>query len=160
MSKTILFVCTGNSCRSPMAEGLLKKMLKEKGEEGIKVLSAGIKHSPFKNPTREAVEAMKNFNLNISAYQNTPLSKGIIEEASLILVMSEGHRRFILDIEPGAEEKVFLLKEFAGYQENLNIRDPFGLPYRVYQKVAEEIKEALERALPKILEYLRRTKKG
>ena len=152
MSKTILFVCTGNSCRSPMAEGLLKKMLKEKG--GVRILSAGIKHGPFKNPTKEAIEAMRAFNLNISTHQTTSLSKEVIEEANLILVMSEEHRRFILDVELGAEGKVFLLKEFAGYKKDLHIRDPFRLPYRVYQKVAGEIKEALERALPRILEYL------
>lgn len=156
MNKTVLFVCTGNSCRSPMAAGLLKKMLEKEGGKGIVVLSAGIKHGSFKNPTKEATEAMRAFNVDISAHQTTPLSKNAVEEANLILVMSEEHRRFILALEPKAEEKVFLLKEFAGYQENLNIRDPFGLPYSVYQRVAGEIKEAMERALPKILEYLRK----
>ncbi|MBA7620060.1 Protein-arginine-phosphatase [subsurface metagenome] len=154
MNKVILFVCTGNSCRSPMAEGLLKKMLEEQGKGGIRILSAGIKHGPFKNPTKEAVEAMRAFDLDISAHQTTPLSKDAIEEAALILIMSEEHRRFILNLKPKAEEKVFLLKGFAGYKEDLNIRDPFRLPYSVYQKVAGEIKEALERALPRILEYL------
>jgi tRNA threonylcarbamoyl adenosine modification protein (Sua5/YciO/YrdC/YwlC family) len=154
--KIVLFVCTGNSCRSPMAEALLKKMLEEEGREEIKVLSAGIRHGSFKNPTKEAIEAMKFFNLDISSHQTTPLSKELVEMADLILLMSEEHKRYILDMEPGAEEKVFLLKEFAGYQEDLNIRDPLGLPYSIYQRVAKEIREALKGALPRVLEYLGR----
>ncbi|MCG2677439.1 low molecular weight protein arginine phosphatase, partial [bacterium] len=74
--------------------------------------------------------------------------------ADLILVMEKKHRERVRELNPDAKNKTFLLKEFAGEKKNLEIRDPIGLSDEVYKEVAGEIKEALKKALPKILEYL------
>lgn len=154
----ILFVCTGNSCRSPMAVGFLKEMLKEK--RGIRIDSCGTIFSSFGGPTPQTIKIMKEHGIDISSHKTKSLSKDLIDEADLILVMERKHRERIRELNPEAENRTFLLKEFAGDKGNLEIRDPIGLSDEVYREVAGEIRSALGKALPKILEYLRRTKKG
>ena len=152
MSKTVLFVCTGNSCRSPMAAGFLREMLKEKKE--IRIDSCGTIFSSFSGPTPQAIKIMKEYGIDILSHKTKFLSKDLIDEADLILVMERKHRERVQELNPEAKNKTFLLKEFAPDKENLEIRDPIGLSDEVYREIAKEIKEALERALPKILEYL------
>lgn len=152
MSKTVLFVCTGNSCRSPMAEGFLREMLKEKKE--IKIDSCGTMFSSFSGPTPQAIKMMKEYEIDISSYKTKSFSKDLINTADLILVMEKKHKWRAWGLNPEVENKTFLLKEFAGEKKNLEIRDPIGLSDEVYKEVAGEIKEALKKALPKILEYL------
>jgi len=165
MNKTILFVCTGNSCRSPMAEGFLREMLKEKKE--IKINSCGTIFSSFGGPTPQAIKIMKEYKIDISSHKTKSLSKDLIDEAGLILVMERKHRERVRELNPEAKNKTFLLKEFADSKEpppeggvppkagNLEIRDPIGLSDEVYREVAEEIKGTLEKALPRILEEMK-----
>lgn len=150
MNKTILLVCTGNSCRSPMAAGFLREMLKEKKE--IRIDSRGTIFSSFSGPTPQAIKIMKEYGIDISSHKTKSLSKDLIDEADLILVMEKKHKERVREINPEAEKKTFLLKEFAGEKESLEIRDPIGLSDEIYKMVAEEIKSALEKVLPKILE--------
>jgi len=152
--KAILFVCTGNSCRSPMAAGFLKEMLE--GKEGVRIDSCGTIFSFFSGPTPQAIKIMKEYGIDISSHKTKSLSKDFIDEADLILVMEKKHRERVRKLNPEAKEKTFLLKEFVDDKENLEIRDPIGLSDEVYKKVAEEIKSALGKVLPKILEYLRK----
>lgn len=152
MNKTILFVCTGNSCRSPMAAGFLREMLKGRG--GIRIDSCGTIFSSFSGPTPQAIKIMESYGIDISPHKAKSLSKDLIDEADLILVMEKKHRERVRELNPEAKDKTFLLKEFAPDKENLEIRDPIGLSDEVYKEVAEEIKGTLEKALPRILEYL------
>ncbi len=154
MNKTILFVCTGNSCRSPMAADFLREMLKEKKE--IRIDSCGTIFSSFSGPTSQAIKIMKEYGIDISSHKTKSLSKDLIDGADLILVMERKHRKRVRELNPEAKNKTFLLKEFAPDKENLEIRDPIGLSDRVYKEIAEEIKGTLQEALPGILEYLRK----
>ena len=153
MNKTILFVCTGNSCRSPMAAGFLREMLKEKKE--LRIDSRGTIFSSFSGPTPQAIKIMKGYGIDISSHKTKSLSKDLIDEADLILVMERKHREKIQELNPEAKNKTFLLKEFVPDKENLEIRDPIGLSDEVYKEVAEEIKSALEKVLPRILEKMK-----
>lgn len=154
VSKSILFVCTGNSCRSPMAAGFLKEMLKEQKE--IKIDSCGIISSSFAGATPQAIELMKEYGIDISFHKTRSLSKDLIDGADLVLVMEEKHRGRVRELNPEAGKKTFLLKASAGDKEILEIRDPIGLSNEFYREVAGEIKSTLERALPRILAYLRK----
>lgn len=153
MNKTILFVCTGNSCRSPMAVGFLKEMLKGKGE--IRIDSCGTISSSFGGPTPQTIKIMKEYGIDVSSHQTKSLSKDLIDEADLVLVMERKHRERVQELNPEAKNKTFLLKEFAPDKENLEIGDPIGLSDEVYKEVAEEIKGTLEKALPRILEEMK-----
>ncbi len=163
MTKTILFVCTGNTCRSAMAEGIFKKILKERTKDDSKfnILSAGISALPGMNPTPEAIRVMTEQGIDISRYITTQVHEDLVKKADLILVMSNIHKDYIKTKFTFAQDKIYLLKEFAqigefkstrSADENYKIVDPLGRPIEFYRIVARELEENLEKILDKILE--------
>ena len=163
MIKTILFVCTGNTCRSAMAEGIFKKMLKERTEDDSKfnIISAGISALPGMNPTPESIKVMTEQDIDISRHIATQVQEDLVKKADLILVMSNTHKDYIKTKFTFAQDKIYLLKEFAqidefkstrSTDENYEVVDPLGRPIEFYRIVARELKENLEKILDKILE--------
>lgn len=153
--KKILLVCTGNSCRSVMAEGFLKKMLEDNG--GYEIKSAGIAAMWGMGPTSEAVQVMSSEGIDISAHKTTPISVEMIQSADLILVMENIHKQSILRYSPEVKDKVYLLSEFGRMEGedklvDPNIPDPIGRPLDFYHKVFGIIKESLSRVVKQILE--------
>jgi protein-tyrosine-phosphatase len=148
--KKILVVCTGNACRSPMAEGFLKKHLK--GENGFEIISAGTAAICGFNPTPEAVEVMREEGIDISRYISTPFSLPLAEAVDIILVMSQRHKDFILHNTPALKDKVFLYRDFAGItDQNKDIVDPIGQPLSTYKTVRDQIKQATEAIVRKLV---------
>ena len=163
MIKTILFVCTGNTCRSAMAEGIFKKILKERTEDDSKfnILSAGIYALPGMSPTPEAIKVMTEQGIDISRHITTQVKEDLVKKADLILVMSKTHKDYIKTKFTFTQDKIYLLKEFAqigefksirSTDENYEVVDPLGRPIEFYRIVARELKENLEKILDKILE--------
>jgi len=142
--KNILFVCTGNSCRSAMAEGLMKKMVE--GSKRFHITSAGVAAYDGMPATNEALVTMEREGVDISQHKARRLTGEMIKTSDLILVMERGHKRYILEQVRSAEERVFLLKEFAGDKRgDLNIPDPIGRDVSFYEQVAVVLKESIER---------------
>ena len=163
MIKTILFVCTGNTCRSAMAEGIFKKMLKERTEDDTRfnIISAGIFALQGMRPTSEAIEVMVEQGVDISRQIATQVQEDLVKKADIILVMSNTHKDYIRTKFTFAQDKIYLIKEFAQIgefksiqktNENYEIVDPLGRPIEFYRIVARELKENLEKILGKILE--------
>jgi protein-tyrosine-phosphatase len=163
MIKTILFVCTGNTCRSAIAEGLFKKILKERTDDDSKfnILSAGISALPGMSPTPEAIKVMSEQGIDISRHIATQVKEDLVKKADLILVMSNTHKNYIKTKFTFAQDKIYLLKEFAQISkfksirktdENYEVVDPLGRPIEFYRIIARELKENLEKILDKILE--------
>jgi len=149
--KNILFVCTGNSCRSVMAAEFLKKILKDKAKE-FNISSAGTSALDGLEASSETKRIMLKEGIDISSHHSRRLTNQMLEEADLILVMEKAHLDIILNKKPEVESKLHLLKSFMEDKPvncNLEIIDPIGKPPEVYEEILIEMKESLEGLIKK-----------
>ncbi|MFA7549438.1 MAG: low molecular weight protein arginine phosphatase [Sedimentibacter sp.] len=151
----ILFVCTGNTCRSPMAEGIFKDMLKKKNIDNINVSSAGLSVFPGEHANKKAIKALIEKGIDITTHRARQLSDEI-NKADLILTMTLSHKQIIEDyLKHKSDETspcLFTLKEFAAKlsDEKLtapDIQDPYGRNYSFYKKSRDEIEKELRKIL-------------
>ena len=150
--KTILFVCTGNVCRSPMAEELLRAALK--GDPKYRVLSAGIGALDGQPVTEESVVAMAELGHDIAAHASQSLRVPLIESADFIFTMTRQQQDAIQTLFPMAAEKTFLLREFEDAEiVGKDVADPIGQSLEVYRRTRDQI----SRALPSIIEFIKQT---
>jgi protein-tyrosine-phosphatase len=160
MGGTILFVCTGNFCRSPMAEGILKDILQTDGKDELyDVRSAGTWTRDGLTASPYALEAMDELRLDISDHRTRHLTPEDVAQASLILVMTEDHKEALALEFPDTREKVYMLSEMAG--KRFDIRDPSGSgSLDLHLTCAEEIKELLHQGYARIIELAERNPAG
>ncbi|UCB51587.1 MAG: low molecular weight protein arginine phosphatase [Candidatus Zixiibacteriota bacterium] len=156
----VLFVCTGNTCRSPMAEGVLKKMLEDRGVGNIEVSSAGTHGLPNAPASLFAMEVAGDRNVDLSGHRSRRLTSEMIKGADLILAMSPEHLDYIKRIEGTAGRKTFLLKAFPQPDSAsnkgpdggvLSIEDPIGGSPEDYERSFSEIEKEIKRIFPEIL---------
>jgi protein-tyrosine-phosphatase len=145
----LLFVCTGNTCRSAMAEGIMKDILKKRKRDDIQVYSAGLCAISNGRASDEAIEALRIDGIDIENHRSTPITKDILDNADLIITMTKSHKDVILMRFPYMKGKVYTLKECA-YGVNEDILDPFGGDLEVYIRTKGEIKKALNLLMEKI----------
>ena len=149
---TILLVCTGNLCRSPMAVAILRELLRRDGrEDSHEVRSAGTWTYGGSGPATLAAEAMEERGLDISEHRSRHLSSHDVEEATLIIAMAREHKEAMEAEFAEASEKIFLLRELAG--ESGDVPDPYGSDsLDLYRQCAAEISLLLQKAYSRILE--------
>ncbi len=142
----LLFVCTGNICRSPMAEYLARDYADERGWD-IEVRSAslmGLKGNPA-HPN--AVKVCAELDLDLSPHKATPLDAEILEWADWVLVMELAHSRGARDMLPAMDERILLLGSFCG---KLEIDDPIGGWKRRFRKSRDEISECVQNFMDRL----------
>ncbi|WP_216829958.1 low molecular weight protein arginine phosphatase [Alkalihalobacterium elongatum] len=144
--KRVLFVCTGNTCRSPMAEAILK----QKTNNQLEVKSAGIYANPGSQASEQAIEVLKERGIACD-HRSQPLSHELLEWASVVFTMTGNHKQFILSQYPEMGEKIYTLKEFALGNEGFtgDVVDPFGGSVEHYRLTADEIEKMVEKIIKK-----------
>ena len=161
----IVMVCTGNICRSPMAEVMLRDALQRRGADDIEVVSAGTWAGMGSPATTEAVEVMRRRDIDLSAHRSQPVTEDLLADADLIIAMTSVHAREIGQVSRSALDKTLLMKELVEIEVDtpgadalrdvrlaallggkrpeprraLDLDDPMGLPVGAYERTAEYI---------------------
>jgi protein-tyrosine-phosphatase len=148
--KRVLLVCTGNMCRSPMAEALLREILSQKYGDDLVVDSAGTEAQVGGKAAKLAMEVMKEEGIDLSEFRSKPVDERLVRESKIILTMTLRQREGVLESFPAAKGKTFTLKEFAGNCEDVEIDDPYGFDRETYRWCAREIKDNLNKIVPKL----------
>ncbi|MFP5114239.1 low molecular weight protein arginine phosphatase [Bacillaceae bacterium C204] len=141
----ILFVCTGNTCRSPMAEAILKN----KQIDAIEVRSAGIFAANGNEASAHAKKVLEDNGIAHN-HRSSLLTRNEVEWADLILTMTSSHKMGILQQYPEVGGKVFTLKEYSGEGFHLDVVDPYGGSLAMYEKTFRELDELIDKAIGKL----------
>lgn len=144
-----MFICTGNICRSAMAEKLLKKKVNDrKIEDKFMICSSGIYAYPDDKSTYEAVKIMNDeYGIDLSKHRATAIRDSNIEDMDLILCMTSSHKQSLSYIYPNLENKIFLIKDYVGLSGE--VADPYGGTLKIYSECAKELDYCLDLLLEK-----------
>ena len=152
--KLVVFVCTANVCRSPMAEKLFEDALtKSKITKKVRVFSAGISAMDGDQASDNSIQACQELNLDISDHRSAALTRATLENASAIFCMTESHRALLnMYFEVPESASTFLMREFID-QGSKELPDPYGQDMEVYRECRDRMKEAL----PSLLNWVEKT---
>lgn len=137
----VLFVCTGNTCRSPMAEHLFRKWAGSRTE--WESASAGVAAMDGQPASAGAMRALAEKDLDLSAHRSRMLTGALIDEADLVVVMTQSHKQVVCQRFPRAANRVVLLNEFNPRRHGEDVPDPFGMKAEVYRAIRDEIEAAM-----------------
>ena len=140
----ILFICTGNICRSPFAEGLFTKLALQKGYKGLFAESAGLMALPGNAATALAQQVAAEHGVDLSNHRAKSATEERVGRADLILVMEKNHEVTLSSFFPKATNKARLIRHFARFgSKTRGIADPYGLNYDAYRFCFLDIEDAV-----------------
>jgi protein-tyrosine phosphatase len=157
--KTILFVCTANICRSPMAAAIMRQRLADLGlDQEVEVLSAGVYAEAGLPASGLAVTTLAGHAIPLEEHRSQPLVPALLQQADVVLVMEEAHRRSIFYLTPQHLGKVYLLSELAGRHDD--VADPFGRPPEAYERTVALLEGLIDVGMPRLLRQLKLPENG
>jgi protein-tyrosine-phosphatase len=151
--KTILFVCTGNICRSPMAAALMRQRIANLGlSDQIQVLSAGVWAADGRPASELAIATLAGRGIALGDHRSQAITIPLLEQADIVLVMEESHRRSLFHLAPQYLAKLFLLGELVGQHED--IADPVGGSPQEYARTVALLETLIDSGLPGLLKRI------
>ena len=149
MQRKIMFICTGNICRSAMAEKLLKRKIEDRNiSDKLAVYSSGIYAYPDDRSTYEAIKIMNDeYGIDLTKHRATHIRESNIEEMDLILCMTSSHKNTLDLLYQNIKNRIFLIKEYVGL--NGDVEDPYGGTLNIYSSCAKELNDYIDMLLNK-----------
>ncbi|MGH7652538.1 MAG: low molecular weight protein arginine phosphatase [Gemmatimonadaceae bacterium] len=144
----LLFVCSGNTCRSPLAEALARKVAASRGIEDIAISSAGTNAVENVPATDEALLVGMERGLDLTGHRSRQLTPAIVSEADLIFVMTPGHLEQVKQM--GGRGKVHVIDEYASGATDKGISDPYGGDLEAYRNTTDSLEDELERLFDRL----------
>lgn len=144
LEQNILFVCTGNTCRSPMAESLLRHI----GQGKVNVRSAGVFAMDGSDASENTIAVLKEKGIDIE-HRSSPLTEELVDWATYILTMTESHKQLVCAEFPDAANKTYTLSEFVLNRQE-DVMDPFGGSLEIYRLTREDLNQKIEKLVDKL----------
>jgi len=150
----ILFVCTGNVCRSPLAAAMLQRKLRERGREDIAIVSAGTAAAEGEPASEGSYVVGLEHGVDLSGHSARMLTREEVEAADLIFGMSEHHVRRAAEL--GAGQRAWLLGRYAGLTgQEATVEDPFGGDLRQYRTTYDQLDSLLDSVADRLVDESR-----
>ena len=147
----ILFVCTGNICRSAMAHHYMQKKLKDLDLENEYIIdSAGTSAYTGDKSTNFAIEVMKKYDVDLTYHRAKNIDEVPIKDIDVIICMTASHKNRVLNKYPEVKDKIYTLKEYVGEKQYIDIDDPWGFGIDVYSSCAKEIVYYVDKFIEKL----------
>ncbi|MGD9402285.1 MAG: low molecular weight protein arginine phosphatase [bacterium] len=143
----VLFVCSGNTCRSPLAEALMKSKIMEKRIGNVSVSSAGVSAVRGLRAAENSRTVARELGASLAGFRSSPVTARRVALADLILTMEDKHRSSILERWPGADGKVHVITEFSGSGRR-GISDPVGGPLDAYRECGLALQDEINKIVP------------
>jgi len=152
----ILFVCSGNICRSPMAEGYLRTLMPRRLKEKVRIVSAGTLGIFGQPASLEAIEVMHEKSIDIIGHRSQGVTKNLIDKSNIIFAMAFDHYKILRDHFPGRKKDIYLLRSFNKNKPSAkdSIPDPIGLDFETYLHCRDTIEEEVKRIIPQIIKLI------